>query len=72
MSPFLCLLSKHFLLHRIVLINKSIIMKYRVDAYKNGAVKQGTQLLDNIDDVIVLAKKVAMHYKCYTKIARVQ
>lgn len=46
--------------------------KYRVDAYKNGAVKQGTQLLENIDDAIALAKKVAMHYKCYTKIARVQ
>jgi hypothetical protein len=62
MSPFLCLLSKHFLLHRIVLINKSI-MKYRVDAYRKGAVKQGTQLLENIDDAIALAKKVAMHYK---------
>ena len=61
---------KHFLLHRTV--NKSIIMKYRVDAYQKGAVKQGTQLLENIDDAIVLAKKVAMHYKCYTKIARVQ
>ena len=47
-------------------------MKYRVDAYKNGAVKQGTQLLDNIDDAITLAFKVAKHYKCYTKIARVQ
>ena len=47
-------------------------MKYRVDAYKNGAVKQGTQLLENIDDAITLAKNVAMHYKCYTKIARVQ
>lgn len=47
-------------------------MNYRVDAYKNGAVKQGTQLIDNIDDAIVLAKKVAMYYKCYTKIARVQ
>lgn len=47
-------------------------MKYRIDAYQKGAVKQGTQLLENIDDAIVLAKKVAMHYKCYTKIARVQ
>ena len=47
-------------------------MKYRVDAYKNSAVKQGTQLLDNIDAAIVLAKKVATHYHCYTRIARVQ
>ena len=38
----------------------------------SNAVKQGTQLLENIDDAIALAKKVAMHYKCYTKIARVQ
>lgn len=47
-------------------------MKYRVDAYMNGAIKHGTQLIENIDDAIALAKKVAMHYKCYTKIARVQ
>lgn len=47
-------------------------MKYRVDAYQNGAVKQGTKLMGNIDAAIDLAKKVAMHYKCYTKIARVQ
>lgn len=47
-------------------------MKYRVDAYKNGAVRQGTKLLNNIDDAIVLAKKVATHYHCYTRIARVQ
>lgn len=47
-------------------------MKYRVDAYQNGAVKQGTQLKENIDEAIALAIKVAMHYKCYTKIARVQ
>lgn len=47
-------------------------MKYRIDAYKNGTVKQGTQLLENIDAAIVLAFKVAKHYKCYTRIARVQ
>lgn len=47
-------------------------MKYRVDAYKKGAVKQGTQLMENIDDAIALAFKIAKHYKCYTKIARVQ
>lgn len=47
-------------------------MKYRVDAYKNGTVKQGTKLMEDIDVAISLAKKVAMHYKCYTKIARVQ
>lgn len=47
-------------------------MKYRIDAYfKNGAVKQGTKLLDNIDDAIHLAYIVANHYKCYTRIARV-
>lgn len=46
-------------------------MKYRIDAYGKGAVKQGTKLLDDIDDAIALAKKVAVHYKCYTKIARV-
>lgn len=47
-------------------------MKYRVDAYKNGAVRQGTKLLNDIDDAIALAKKVATHYHCYTRIARVQ
>lgn len=46
-------------------------MKYRIDAYKSGAVKQGTKLLDNIDEAIRLAYTVAKHYKCYTKIARV-
>ena len=46
-------------------------MKYRVNAYKNGAVKQGTQLLDDIDLAIELAKKVATHYHCYTRIERV-
>ena len=31
-------------------------MKYRIDAYyKSGAVKQGTKLLDNIDEAIKLA-----------------
>lgn len=47
-------------------------MRYRVDAYKNGAVRQGTKLLNDIDDAIALAKKVATHYHCYTRIARVQ
>lgn len=46
-------------------------MKYRIDAYKKGAVKQGTKLLDNIDEAIKLAYAVAKHYKCYTRIARV-
>lgn len=46
-------------------------MKYRIDAYKNGAVKQGTKLLDSIDEAIKLAYAVAKHYKCYTRIARV-
>lgn len=46
-------------------------MKYRIDAYyKSGAVKQGTKLLDNIDEAIKLAYAVANHYKCYTRIAR--
>lgn len=32
-------------------------MKYRIDAYyKSGAVKQGTKLLDNIDEATVLHK----------------
>lgn len=47
-------------------------MKFRIDAYKNGAVKQGAKLLDNIDEAIKLAKQVAAHYHCTTKIARVQ
>ena len=47
------------------------IMKYRVDAYKNGAVRQGTKLLSDIDEAIKLAYAVANHYKCYTRIARV-
>ena len=47
-------------------------MKYRIDAYyKSGAAKQGTKLLDNIDEAIKLAYAVANHYKCYTRIARV-
>lgn len=46
-------------------------MKYRIDAYyKSGAVKQGTKLLDNIDEAIKLAYAVANRYKCYTRIAR--
>lgn len=49
-------------------------MKYRVDLYRSRKiVKNGTQLHENIDDAIALAKKVAMAYKGhYTKIARVQ
>lgn len=46
-------------------------MKYRVDAYKNGAVRQGTKLLTDIDEAIKLAKQVATHYHCQTRIARV-
>lgn len=47
-------------------------MKYRVDAYMNkGAVKQGTKLMSNYDDAVVLAKKVATYYHCCTRIARV-
>ena len=45
-------------------------MKYRIDAYKNGAVRQGTKLLSDIDEAIKLAYAVANHYKCYTRIAR--
>ena len=47
------------------------IMKYRIDAYKNGAVRQSTKLLSDIDEAIKLAYAVANHYKCYTRIARV-
>lgn len=36
-------------------------MKYGIDAYKGGAVKQGTKLLDNIDEAIKLAYAVANH-----------
>lgn len=43
-------------------------MKYGIDAYKGGAVKQGTKLLDNIDEAIKLAYAVANHYKCYTRV----
>ena len=51
----------------------SKLMKFRIDAYlKNGAVKQGTKLLEDIDTAIKLAKQVASHYHCYTRIARVQ
>lgn len=46
-------------------------MKYRIDAYKNGAVRQGTKLLTDIDEAIKLAKQIATHYQCYTRIARV-
>lgn len=51
----------------------SDIMKYRVDAYRNNAIiKSGKILLDSIDEAIKLAKNVAAHYHCYTRIARVQ
>lgn len=54
------------------LIGLNIInMKYRIDAYINGTVRQGTILLDNIDAAIKKAKEVAAYHKCYTKIARV-
>lgn len=46
-------------------------MRYRIDAYIKGTVRQGTQLLDDIDAAIKKAKEIASHYKCYTKIARV-
>lgn len=47
-------------------------MKYRIDLYINGVCKQGTKLLDDIDEAIKLAKAVATHYHGYTRIARVQ
>lgn len=48
-------------------------MKYRIDAYyKSGAVKQGTKLLDNIDEAIKLAYAVANHYKCYTRNSQIK
>lgn len=50
----------------------SKLMKFRIDAYKNGTVKQGTKLLTDITEAIKLAKQVASHYHCYTRIARVQ
>lgn len=46
-------------------------MKYRIDAYIKGTVRQGTQLLDDIDAAIKKAKEVAAYYHCYTRIARV-
>lgn len=46
-------------------------MKYRIDAYKGNAIKHGTKLLSDIDEAIKLAKQVATHYHCYTRIARV-
>lgn len=46
-------------------------MKYRIDAYKNGTVRQGTQLIDDIDAAIKKAKEVTAHYHCCTRIARV-
>lgn len=48
-------------------------MKYRIDAWTKGTTpKQGKKLLDNIDDAIALAKQVATHYHCCTRIIRVQ
>jgi hypothetical protein len=49
-------------------------MQYRVDAYmKDGTVRQGAILHDNIDAAILLAKKVAHELRnCkYTMVARV-
>ena len=46
-------------------------MRYRIDAYKNGTVRQGTKLLTDIDEAIKLAKQVAAHYRCCTRIVRV-
>ena len=47
-------------------------MKYRVDAYtKGGAVRQGTKLFTDFDEAQKLAKQVAAHYHCWTRIARV-
>ena len=46
-------------------------MKYRIDAYIKGTVRQSTLLLDNIDAAIKKAKEVAAYYHCYTRIARV-
>ena len=47
-------------------------MKYRVFAWKkNGASMRGTQLLTDIDEAIILAKKVAAHYHCMTRVERV-
>lgn len=47
-------------------------MKYRIDLYIKGVRKQGTKLIDSIDEAIKLAKQVAAHYHGYTMIARVQ
>ena len=46
-------------------------MKYRIDAYIKGTVRQGTVLLDDINAAIKKAKEVAAFYRCYTRIARV-
>ena len=46
-------------------------MKYRIDAYIKGTVRQGTHLLDDINAAIKKAKEVATYYHCYTRIARV-
>ena len=51
-------------------------MKYRVDAYfaskgKPTVVKQGKKLLTDLKEAIELAYKVADHYHCYTRIARI-
>ena len=48
-------------------------MKYTVVLYRAGSiVRHGTQQLDDINQAIDLAKKVAMNNRgCYTKIHRV-
>ena len=49
-------------------------MKYRIDLYQSGrVVKTGTRVINDIDEAIELAKKVAIRFRGhYTKIARVQ
>lgn len=70
--PPLLEIGKSPVVIRILMLN-SDIMKYRVDAYRNNTIiKGGKILLDSIDEAIKLAKNVAAHYHCYTRIARVQ
>lgn len=70
--PPLLEIGKSSVVIRILMLN-SDIMKYRVDAYRNNTIiKSGKILLDSIDEAIKLAKNVAAHYHCYTRIARVQ
>lgn len=48
-------------------------MKYIIIAWKKGtSPKRGNKQVDNIDDAIKLAKAVASHYHCFTRIERVQ